>query len=101
MIGRLLEHTQGQTTAWYAHIARDTARASAARIGDSIEQDMHVSEATPARYFRTLPFDPVDITCLAPPGRITEKVRACYQRSKARDIYDLSVFATVLPSRAG
>ena len=28
------------------------------------------------------------------PEIIAEKVRACYQRSKARDIYDLSVFAT-------
>ena len=45
-------------------------------------------------YFRHLPFDPVDITCLALPEIIAEKVRACYQRSKARDIYDLSVFAT-------
>ena len=28
------------------------------------------------------------------PKIIAEKVRACYQRSKARDVYDLSVFAT-------
>ena len=45
-------------------------------------------------YFRHLPFDPVDITCLALSEIIAEKIRACYQRSKARDIYDLSVFAT-------
>ena len=45
-------------------------------------------------YFRHLPFDPVDITCLTLPEIIAEKVRACYQRNKARDIYDLSVFAT-------
>ncbi len=45
-------------------------------------------------YFRHLPFDPVDITCLALPEIIAKKVRACYQRSKARDVYDLSVFAT-------
>ncbi|MCY4004183.1 MAG: nucleotidyl transferase AbiEii/AbiGii toxin family protein [Rhodospirillales bacterium] len=45
-------------------------------------------------YFRHLFFDPVDITCLALPEIIAEKIRACYQRSKARDIYDLSVFAT-------
>ena len=44
-------------------------------------------------YFRHLPFDPVDISCLALPEIIAEKIRACYQRSKARDIYDLSVFA--------
>ena len=44
-------------------------------------------------YFRHLPFDPADITCLTLPEIIAEKIRACYQRSKARDIYDLSVFA--------
>ena len=37
---------------------------------------------------------PVNIACLALPEIISEKIRACYQRSKARDIYDLSVFAT-------
>ena len=40
MIGKLLGHTQVQTTARYAHLARDTVKASAARIGDSIERDM-------------------------------------------------------------
>ena len=45
-------------------------------------------------YFQHLPFDPVDITCLALPEIIAEKIRACYQRGKARDVYDLSVFAT-------
>ena len=45
-------------------------------------------------YFRHLPFDPEDIPCLALPEIIAEKVRACCQRSKARDIHDLSVFAT-------
>ncbi len=45
-------------------------------------------------YFRHLPFDPADIACLALPEIIAEKIRACYQRSKARDIYDLSRFAT-------
>ncbi len=48
----------------------------------------------PQNYFRHLPFTPIDITCLALPEIIAEKIRACYQRSKARDIYDLSVFAT-------
>ena len=47
----------------------------------------------PQSYFRHLPFAPVEITCLALPEIIAEKIRACYQRSKARDIYDLSVFA--------
>ena len=40
MIGKLLGHTQVQTTARYAHLARDTVKASAARIGDSINHDL-------------------------------------------------------------
>ena len=40
MIGKLLGHTQVQTTTRYAHLARDTVKASAARIGDSIERDL-------------------------------------------------------------
>lgn len=48
----------------------------------------------PQSYFRHLPFEPVDITCLALPEIIAEKLRACYQRNKARDIYDLAMFAT-------
>ena len=40
MIGKLLGHTQMQTTARYAHLARDTVKASAARIGDSIDSDL-------------------------------------------------------------
>ena len=45
-------------------------------------------------YFRHLPFAPAEITCLALPEIISEKIRACYQRNKARDIYDLGMFAT-------
>ncbi len=44
MIGKLLGHTQIQTTARYAHLARDTVKASAARIGDSIDSDLEVPE---------------------------------------------------------
>ena len=44
MIGKLLGHTQVQTTARYAHLARDTVKASAARIGDSIDGDLSASE---------------------------------------------------------
>jgi predicted nucleotidyltransferase component of viral defense system len=44
-------------------------------------------------YFRFLPFAPVDIICLALSEIIAEKVRACYQRNEARDIYDLGMFA--------
>ncbi len=45
MIGKLLGHTQVQTTARYAHLARDTVKASAARIGDSIDDDLDTSRA--------------------------------------------------------
>jgi YD repeat-containing protein len=34
------------------------------------------------------------VTCLALPEIIAEKIRACYQRNKAGDIYDLGMFAT-------
>jgi predicted nucleotidyltransferase component of viral defense system len=44
-------------------------------------------------YFRFLPFAPAEITCLALPEILAEKIRACYQRNKARDIYDLGMFA--------
>jgi uncharacterized protein len=45
-------------------------------------------------YFRFLPFALADIVCLALPEMLAEKIRACYQRNKARDIYDLGMFAT-------
>jgi predicted nucleotidyltransferase component of viral defense system len=45
-------------------------------------------------YFKVLPFAPADITCLALPEILAEKIRACYQRNKARDMYDLGMFAT-------
>ena len=48
---------------------------------------------SPQSYFQHLPFDPADIMCLALAEIIAEKIRACYQRAKARDVYDLSVFA--------
>ena len=44
MIGKLLGHTQVQTTARYAHLARDNVKASAARIGDSIDRDLDATE---------------------------------------------------------
>jgi predicted nucleotidyltransferase component of viral defense system len=45
-------------------------------------------------YFKVLPFVPAEITCLALDEILAEKIRACYQRNKARDIYDLGMFAT-------
>jgi predicted nucleotidyltransferase component of viral defense system len=44
-------------------------------------------------YFKFLPFAPAEITCLAMPEILAEKIRASYQRNKARDIYDLGMFA--------
>ena len=40
MIGELLGHSQVNTTARYAHIARESARASTARVAESIGADM-------------------------------------------------------------
>jgi predicted nucleotidyltransferase component of viral defense system len=53
------------------------------------ERRPHVEQS----YFQHLPFAPAAITCLALPEIIAEKIRACYQRNKARDIYDLGIFA--------
>jgi predicted nucleotidyltransferase component of viral defense system len=44
-------------------------------------------------YFRFLPFAPAEIVCLGLPEILAEKIRACYQRTKARDIYDIGMFA--------
>ena len=40
MIGKLLGHTQVQSTARCAHLAPDTVKASATRIGDSVNRDL-------------------------------------------------------------
>ena len=40
MIGRLLDHTQVETTARYAHLAEDSVKESAVRIADSIAGDL-------------------------------------------------------------
>jgi predicted nucleotidyltransferase component of viral defense system len=45
-------------------------------------------------YFASLPFRPADVNCLALSELLAEKLRACYQRNKARDVYDLAIFAT-------
>lgn len=44
MIGRLPVHMEVQTTARYAHLARDTVKTSAARIGDCINGDLETVE---------------------------------------------------------
>ena len=45
MIGKLLGHTQVQTTARYAHLARDSVKASASRIAGSIGADILAKDA--------------------------------------------------------
>ncbi len=40
MIGKLLGHTQVETTARYAHLAADSVKESAARVADSIAVDL-------------------------------------------------------------
>ena len=40
MIGRLLGHNRMETTARYAHLARDSAQEAAERVAQSIEADM-------------------------------------------------------------
>ena len=41
-------------------------------------------------YFKLLPFKPASIPCLAQEEVVSEKVRAASQRSKIRDLHDLS-----------
>ena len=48
MIGRLLGHTQVETTARYAHLARDSVRESAVRVADSIAADIFPDDQVPA-----------------------------------------------------
>ena len=40
MIGKLLGHSQMETTSRYAHLARDSVHQSAARIADSIASEI-------------------------------------------------------------
>ena len=47
MIGKLLGHRKVQTTARYAHLARESVKTSAARIAESIAADM---EEPPTAY---------------------------------------------------
>ena len=44
MIGELLDHTQVQTAARYAHLANESVTASGSRVGDNI--GMHVVSST-------------------------------------------------------
>ena len=46
MIGKLLGHTQVQTTARYAHLANESIKASGSRIADSIGADILATQST-------------------------------------------------------
>ena len=46
MIGKLLGHTQVQTTARYAHLANASVKASGSRVGDGI--GLHIAPDEPA-----------------------------------------------------
>ncbi len=47
MIGKLLGHSQMETTARYAHLARDSIRDSAERVADSIAGDIFPGASGP------------------------------------------------------
>ena len=47
----------------------------------------------PQLYFKYLPFEPPPIPCLDYEETISEKIRACFQRLRARDVYDLWVLS--------
>ena len=44
-------------------------------------------------YFKLLPFEPAELSCLRIEEILAEKIRATYQRNKPRDIWDLDNFA--------
>lgn len=48
----------------------------------------------PQTYLSQLEFEPFDVRSLEPIEMISEKVRAAFQRTKVRDLYDLYRFAT-------
>lgn len=48
MIATLLGHKQIQTTARYAHLARNSVQAAAARIADTLEADIDTRLHTPS-----------------------------------------------------
>ena len=49
MIGKLLGHTQVETTARYAHLAQDSVKESAVRVADSIARDLLAAYPVPER----------------------------------------------------
>ena len=49
MIGKLLGHRKVQTTARYAHLARESVKTSAARVAESLAADMGRGPYRPRR----------------------------------------------------
>ena len=80
----------------YAHAWNDSGE-SEIRLQISLRETPTLTPErraqSPQSYFRLLPFTPADLGCLALTEILAEKIRACYQRNKARDIYDLGTFA--------
>ena len=48
MIGKLLGHTQVQTTARYARLGRNSVKVAAVRISDSLEAELDTPPDVPA-----------------------------------------------------
>ena len=57
MIGKLLGHRQVQTTARYAHLARESVKRSAARVTESIAADMEKPLPAPSPIERFVSFE--------------------------------------------
>ena len=72
MIAKLLGHTQIQTTARYAHLARNSVEVAAVRIAESFEADMDTPPDVSAARFGSPalePGDTVPINGVAEAGR--------------------------------
>jgi len=80
----------------YAHVW-NTSGNSEVKLQVSVRETPTLPTAmmaqVPQSYFQHLPFAPAEIRCLSLEEILAEKLRACYQRNKARDIYDLGMFA--------
>ena len=73
MIGGLLGHMEVQTTVCHAHLARDTVKASAARIGDCIDGDLETVEWEGRGIVRATLLYPATATRLLGPGEANRR----------------------------
>ena len=78
MIGKLLGHTDIQSTARYAHLARETERASAARVGASIGADIRAEGDDPVSHDR----DPAPIRATHTSRGTARSRRRAWRRSR-------------------